>query len=308
MSGDKVFRPMLAAPATVSDVRYPAYGQAKVDGLRCLAMDGRPMSRKMKVLPNRHLQRIFAEHGSILEGLDGEIVVGDPCAPDCYRKTSSAIMSEDGEPDFRFLTFDLWNMPGIPYTLRQTTLTQRMLDQSNLLFTEHLDHLPLPDLEALDSFEAELLEQGYEGVMVRSPDGVYKQNRSTIREGGLLKIKRFEDAEGVVIGFEEEVENRNEKVTNELGYSKRSTHKANKVGKDTLGKLLLRGLNGRFMGVEFAVGLAISAAECAKLWEERDTLIGRISTYRFFPIGCKDKPRFPQHHGFRDVRDFDSAS
>jgi DNA ligase-1 len=293
---------MLAAPASIADLRFPLYGSAKIDGLRCLAMGGRAMSRSMKPLPNRHLQAQFAQYADLLEGLDGEIVVGDPAAPDVYRTTSSAIMSADGEPDFRFLVFDLWNHPGT-YQRRQVSLGL-WTTEAPPPFVEIIPQKFLRDVEALDAFESMLLDHGYEGVMLRSPDGPYKQNRSTVREGYLLKVKRFEDAEAEIVGFEEEMQNTNEKVRDERGLAKRSTHKAGKVGKGTMGKLIVRGLPGtRFAGVEFSLGMAVDQKECDRLWSIRDSLIGQISTYRFFPIGCKDKPRHPQHHAIRSRLD-----
>ena len=41
------------------------------------------------------------------EGLDGELIVGDPIAPDAYRQTVSVVMSDDKPADgVRFYMFD----------------------------------------------------------------------------------------------------------------------------------------------------------------------------------------------------------
>jgi len=63
--------------------------------------------------------------------------------------------------------------------------------------------------EELDAFEAACLRDGFEGVMLRSPSGRYKFGRSTLKENLLLKLKRFEDAEAQIIGFEELSHNAN---------------------------------------------------------------------------------------------------
>lgn len=62
----------------------------------------------------------------------------------------------------------------------------------------------------LAAYKEKCLSEGYEGVMVRDPAGPYKCGRSTEREGWLLKIKRFEDAEAEVLETYEGMSNYNE--------------------------------------------------------------------------------------------------
>ena len=57
--------------------------------------------------------------------------------------------------------------------------------------------------------------------MVRTPDSPYKCGRSTEREAWLLKIKRFEDAEAVVLGTYEGMSNMNEAGVDAFGRTKR---------------------------------------------------------------------------------------
>lgn len=137
--------------------------------------------------------------------------------------------------------------------------------------------------------------------MLRDPQGPHKFGRSTVRENWLLKVKRFEDSEAVVIGYEEEYQNTNEKVTNAFGRVKRGSSQAGRVGKGTLGKLILRDLQ---TGVEFAAGSGLSAAQRASLWASRHSgLNGQIWVYKHQPYGVKDKPRLPVLKGPRDKRD-----
>ena len=53
--------------------------------------------------------------------------------------------------------------------------------------------------EELRAFEEKCLAEGYEGAMVRSLEGPYKCGRSTVKEGYLLKVKRFEDGEAEIL-------------------------------------------------------------------------------------------------------------
>jgi DNA ligase-1 len=140
-------------------------------------------------------------------------------------------------------------------------------------------------------------------------NGLYKHGRSTLREGWLLKVKRFEDGEARVVATEEWETNLNEAKTNALGRTERSTHQANKVGAGVLGKLIVVGVKGdRYDGIEFGVGTGFRGADAAdgeraKLWRMRDKLVGRIVRYKYFPTGGKDKPRFPIFDGWRDPID-----
>jgi DNA ligase-1 len=128
-----------------------------------------------------------------------------------------------------------------------------------------------------------------------------KQGRATAKEGTLLKLKRYADAEATITGFAEEMFNGNEATTNELGRTKRSSHQANKTGKDTLGTLIVTGLTA-FEGKEFRVG-GFDAAMRAEIWQNQEKYLGRIVKFKYFNVGIKDLPRHPNFLAFRDPID-----
>jgi DNA ligase-1 len=167
-------------------------------------------------------------------------------------------------------------------------------------FVVIVPHILINDMEALLAFEADYLSKGAEGVMVRSLNGPYKQGRSTENEGYLIKVKRFEDSEAEILDSFEEMHNDNEKQTNELGRTKRSTNKEGLVPTGVLGGFEVRDLK---TGVEFSVGSGFDAAEKEAYWQNRLGLFGKIIKYKHFPVGGKDKPRHPIFLGFRDRRD-----
>src|SRR5437899_138139 len=88
--------------------------------------------------------------------------------------------------------------------------------------------------------------RGFEGVMLRKPDGPYKFGRSTVREGYLMKVKRFTQEEAVVVGYEEQETNLNEATKDALGHTKRSSHKAGKRPAGVLGALRVSNGHGEF--------------------------------------------------------------
>jgi hypothetical protein len=134
---------MLAAseiPCLETQVKYPCFIQAKLDGIRCIAINGQAYSRKMKLIPNQFIQKVFAELG--LHGFDGELMVhGD------FNKVQSAVMSEDGEPDFYYVVYDWWNLEQ-PYEER----FKCVLTAVNLLNSQYV--------AAIDSGVVEDGEQG----------------------------------------------------------------------------------------------------------------------------------------------------
>lgn len=300
MTADR-FKPMLAKDGDLTKIKFPQMLQPKLDGIRASVVNGRLVSRTLKLIPNEEIQDALGR--AEYEGLDGEIVVGDPRAEDAYRRTCSFVMasSKTGEP-WTFYAFDRWNT-GLPFNRRYADLEDEcdaslLPDNVELVAT-----LPVRDLEHLDALEAWLLAEGYEGAILRDPNALYKFGRSG-KTGPLLKVKRFVDFEAKVIGVYEEQHNANAATTNALGRTERSSHKAGKIGKGTLGGLVLRGLNGPAEGVEFRCGTGFDAAQRASYWDEYDhgnDLIDQTAKVKSFPIGVKDKPRHPVFLGWRDM-------
>jgi DNA ligase-1 len=151
--------------------------------------------------------------------------------------------------------------------------------------------------DELRALEEKYLAEGFEGAMIRRMDGVYKFGRATPKSGILSKLKRFSDAEALVIGFEELTHNENAAEKNAFGRTKRGQSKEGLVGAGTLGSLMVRREED---GVEFNIGTGFSAADRDRIWKERDTLLGKNVTYRFFAQGIKVAPRFPSFVGFRE--------
>lgn len=291
------FKPMLAAtlePSQVSQVKFPVLVSPKLDGIRCLVREGKAVTRSLKPVPNEHI-RLMLERPD-LEGFDGELAVGPLTAPDLYNKTNSGVMSRSGQPDFCFHVFDMHNLPQTTY--RERLLEVRASVPSSTL-VQVVEHKLVESPEELLEYEAELTAAGYEGAMLRSLDGLYKQGRSTLNQGWLLKLKRFMDAEAVIIGYEELYSNQNEAKVNSLGHTERSSHKANLVPMGVLGALHCRTPEG----VEFSIGSGFTMAERASLWAIRDTLPGQLAKYKFFAVGVKIAPRFPTWKGLRSPLD-----
>lgn len=263
-------KPNLAGKFDADKAKFPCLASAKIDGIRALGLWGGLISRSLKEIPNRFVQSRFAD----VNGYDGELVMGEPFAKDCMQRTSSAVMSIKGEPDVKFYVFDNWSHKG-KFTERYASL--RDADHPHVVV---VPQVVINNQGELDVFEQDMVGIGYEGVMLRQPDARYKFGRSTTNEGGLLKLKRFEQDEAIIVGVEELV-----RVDGSLG--------------GMLGALVCQRLSD---GTAFSIGSGFTQQQRQDLWIDRP--INKIVRYNHFAVsGVKTAPRFPTFAGFRHPHD-----
>lgn len=294
-------RPILAEkiePSELENLKYPVLVSPKLDGIRCLIVDGKALSRSFKPIPNLFIQSLLSKQE--FNGLDGELVLEGKT----FNETQSIVMSESSEPvDFVYYCFDYVGKNGLnhPFELRLKDL-EEVVQGSNNKWMVTVPQLLAHSSETIITTEATFLSQGYEGLMIRGCDSPYKNGRSTKKEAYLLKLKKFEDAEAVVVGFVEATTNTNELEVNELGLSKRSHKKAGKIRAGYLGAFLVKDLK---TGTEFEIGTGDGLTKDlrAYIWGNQDKYLNKLIKYKHQPSGSKDKPRFPVWLGFRDERD-----
>lgn len=291
-------KPMLAADisADLDKLRFPVYATPKLDGVRAMIYEDGVYSRSGKKIPNAGVQRDFGIPE--LVGLDGELIVGSPTAPDVYRTTQSATSrAEDVDESASFYVFDAFVFDG-PYSDRLRHVNFG-LDICAVERTYRVETVVCTNLHELLRAETKYLDEGYEGVILRNPGTLYKHGRSTIKEQGMLKLKRFTDGEAEIIGIEEEMHNGNEATRDVFGRTDRSSHKGNLTGKERMGALVVR---DSVTGVEFKIGTGFTAIDREKFWagHEDGYQVGCVVKYKHFAIGAKDKPRFPTYLGLRE--------
>jgi ATP-dependent DNA ligase len=290
-----LIRPMLAyglKEEDLSSIRFPIYVQQKLDGIRCLVIDGKPFSRTLKPIPNIWIRQVipnmFGHHRDDHFILDGELIVGNS-----FQETSSAVMSENGKPKFKYKIFDF---------IRDfnKTFENRLIVDFPCLPHEYktIDTLLLNNLDQLK--EMIRLHSNWEGLILRSPDGIYKQGRSTLKEQYLLKWKFFQDSEAVIVGYVELMKNTNSPTVNFLGLQERSSHIDNLVPMDTLGALQVKDCKS---GIEFRIGSGFTEQQRLLIWNNRGRYFGQTVKYKYQSFGMKDLPRSPVFLGFRHKED-----
>lgn len=285
-------KPMLACDWDVDKVKFPVIVQPKIDGVRGLNFNGQLVGRSLKQHKNANVSALFS--GPEFIGLDGELIRGtDACASDLCRKTTSLLNTFLKIDSVVWIVFDYITPETIdlPYHKRF-----EILNRISLPNVQVVPSIVCPDMDKLITLDRMIVDRGFEGTILRDPNGRYKEGRSTVKEGGLLRIKRFEDAEAKVINVTEGNHNGNESQTNELGLTYRTSHKENMVPNGLVGNLICETDAGEIITVSPG---KLTESERRYYFENQSEIVGKIIKYKHFPKGVKDKPRFPTFQGFR---------
>lgn len=311
-------KPMLAEDYDEGKIVFPVVAQPKIDGVRALNLTGKLTGRSLKAFGNRHVTDMFSY--SVLAGLDGEMAAEKETHPALCRLTTSALSTHEGSPFVLWWLFDYVtpNTSRLPYVERYKALQRRinyLKDTSALAAVNRLHIVPMYDvnnLAELNYLDDLWLDMGFEGTIIRNPNSGYKYGRSTVREGGLLRIKRFIEEEAVVIAIEEGQSNQNEATTNALGQTERSTHQANMVPNGMVGAMrctvvkdvVHQGATLMRKGQEITVAAgSMPHDDRVRYFQNQHLLVGQTIKFKTFPKGVKDKPRFPTFQSIRMEED-----
>ena len=272
-------KPML--PATFDPnlpLEFPLLATPKIDGIRALIVDGRLVSRSLKPIPNERL-RVLLE-SMLPEGADGEISRdGD------FYDTTSFVMTKNAELNvsFKFHWFDwVYDSPDMPYSSRVSAMRKYFAVHESALEGVVVPLLPdvVGNMSQLQKYERMALSKGFEGVIIRKPEGKYKYGRSTLRDALLMKIKTFADAEATITGFEELV------------------RKDGSMG-NTLGAIVA----ATEAGVNFKIGSGFTERQRCEIWNYRECLVGKYVKFKYSDYNVKTSPRFPVFIGLRHSDD-----
>lgn len=295
----EIKRPMLAATATVDDIngkiKYPVMCSPKLDGIRTFIHPTLgPVTRKLKPIPNDCIRGALEDRGA-LYGMDGELMTVDPHSKEDqpFNTVQSNVMSRGGAPLWKYYVFDIANPE--PFHIR-TSFAQQIVASIRDPRIVYVVHYMVHNAQELRELAETFVKAGYEGLMLRAPEGPYKEGRSTLNQQWLCKFKKFQDATGIVIGFEALQHNQNEADTDELGYTKRSAEKAGMVESATmLGALILHTEWG-----QLKVGTGFDQSTRELIWSAKDSYMGRKVDFKYQVSGMLELPRFPVFLRFRD--------
>ena len=287
----KIQKPLLAGKFDSEKAKFPYAATPKIDGIRFLMVGGAALTRSFKPIRNEYLQKILSSN--LPEGIDGELTSGST-----FQECSS-IMRIKGEPDFKVWIFDFVNPNDEikPYKERMNEL--RKFESFNIPSYEILFPTIVSNQEQIDQLMIKNLNAGYEGLMLRDPNGIYKFGRSSVKENILLKVKEFMDDEAEIIAFREKMVNTNEGLKDNFGRTKRSSCQDGLKPSGTLGGFILRNSEG----LEFSCGSGLNDALRDEIWKNQSKYLGKLVKYKYMSKGIKELPRHPVFIGFRDELD-----
>ena len=307
-------KPILACDANLETCKWPKIAMPKIDGVRGVDDNGL-VARSGKRFPNILNTQRFSR--DIFKGFDGEMVVDAIVGDGICNLANSALTTIHGTVKTRWCLFDLSLCPSDPYHKRLSDLELYVdslltADPSLSSMIWVVPHVVVNCKEEFEAIEDKWIEQGFEGAILRDPNGKYKFGRCTEREDNYTRVKRFMDSEIVVTKILEGQINNNDTKRTPHGYIERSTHAENMIPSGMIGTIIGTAVEdvvfkGRVIireGQEVDVSPGkMSHGDRLHYWENPSDILGKLVKYQHFPVGVKDKPRFPTFQCFRDPVD-----
>lgn len=257
-------------------IKYPAYVQPKLDGIRCIAIlkNGKCTlwSRTRKLIKScPHIVEALEKLGPEVDIVfDGELYNHD------FKENFEHIVHlvrQDKKPDpqctdVQYHIYDL--VMDEPFYKR--SIKMRYLKESKFNgYIVKVETCTVEDeAQAMTYFE-QWRSQGYEGAMIRNADGKYVNKRSY----DLLKMKDFMDSEYEIVGIDE-------------GRGKLTGHVGAFRCKDS-------------RGTEFLAKMSGETAKLKEYFENHSLWKGKQLTVKYQGLtGANGVPRFPVGIAIRD--------
>tara|TARA_R110000851_G_scaffold11328_2_gene39843 strand:+ start:40 stop:1134 length:1095 start_codon:yes stop_codon:yes gene_type:complete len=264
----RYFEPMLAAKWEdyKDKVQYPIYSQPKLDGIRCILTKDGMFSRNGKPIVSaphifEDMKFVFDTNPNLI--FDGELYA-DKFA-DNFNKIVSLVKKtkptpSDLEECKKVIKYHIYDLPSCngTFTERNGILLNIEVPQSCELVVTDI----IIAEQSVMEFYGKYIDEGYEGQMLRT-DGLYENKRSKT----LLKHKSFVDEEYTILDICE--------------------GEGNRAG--TCGYMVFETNEGR----RFKSNVKGTFSEVKEMFENRDNLIGKEATIKYFNLTPDGIPRFP---------------
>jgi DNA ligase-1 len=272
----------------------------KLDGNRCVAIKENGVTKffSRKGQPVDGMVQLESEFQELPDNYvyDGELLLvnKDNLPSDELFRATQKVVRKDGEKkDLEFHVFDILPVAEFKKGKSKKTYEQRrntldiMFNHFNDGQIQHI--MPLPVLyEGEDKNMVAVLmkwaeEQGYEGLMVNTANGLYQNKRVT----DLLKVKKFKSADLLVMSVEKAI--------------------------DGQFKGLLARVNVEYKGNIVGVGSGFTLEQRKQFIENPDLICGKIIEVSYFEESKDEKTgqpslRFPVFKGIRDDKGVDDIN
>jgi DNA ligase-1 len=279
---DGMFLPMLAHryDKHSSKISFPCWVQPKLDGVRMIAKKENGnismWSRKGKqmVIPDKigSQLNLMLDEGQCV---DGEVYVHDWT----FQRIISAVKKK--RADTEMLEYHIYDSPHPALSFEERVpkrgLTSSMFPDycknwsgkspANVAFVQTID---IENQEEFDLYESKFISDGYEGMMVRNQNSLYKYKH---RSYDLQKVKRFVDKEFRIIGGKDG------------------------TGRET-GLVIFKCVTND--GSEFDVRPMGTHEDRAEIYKNLSSYIGKDLTVKYQELTDDGIPRFPVGVSVRD--------
>jgi len=295
----------------LNTIKYPMLISTKMDGIRCIFKDGQMLSRSLKPIANKQLQQKFERLKKLSKEqnviLDGELF-GKGMS---FQRITNFVMRKDLEDT---KTIKKFGKEVIPDELKFYCFDCIMNDNPKELFFSRLDTLStlaewgkstFKDViivkqiianttkEVHEYFE-KVLQENYEGLIIKNPQSEYKFGRTTLNENSAYKLKPFLSFDLKVVDVEERFLNLNESQINELGKSFKRNTVDNKQATGIAASFVVL-----YNGMEQRVSLTGTEDFRREVWVNRKKYLGKIIEVKAMLVGSKDLLRHPTFLRFR---------
>jgi ATP-dependent DNA ligase len=173
---------MLAHEWTHETLTYPVYVQPKLDGIRCLVYekDGET------VFQSRN--HTFFQSFPHIKAITGLVLDGELYNHDLEFQDITSMVRKKNHPDLGKLEYHVYDVIG------EGTFEERLTQFKGLPFS--VETKKVFNVDEVEAYHDACVKRGYEGIMIRTPSGLYRQTRSK----DLLKYKHFKTEEFKVVG------------------------------------------------------------------------------------------------------------
>ena len=247
----------LALYTSLKALKYPVMATPKVIGVRCLTLaDGEVRGIDLQPIPNFFIRNELSNYG--VGGLDGVITIKGELSKNTI--VDAVLFDADSMHEFEYHIFDLWAMTHNDYDDRVADLA-RLLPKPR----PHMIRLHSPamvyDVDGLVKYWDKCVNDGYDGVIIRVPDGQYVMHGHPSPLGMTYDLSMHSTATGTI------------------GIAKGAN--------GTLGAFVVRDKAGN----EFDVAHGYTKQQREFFWKTRKQHVGYDLTYRYNPGG--PAPRNP---------------
>lgn len=271
------FEPMLANKWEdyKDKVTFPVFSQPKLDGIRCIVKQDGMWTRNGKaIISAPHifecLKPLFEINPTLI--FDGELYA-DKFSNDfnaiCSLVKKTKPTTQDILESKEKIQYHIYDLPSYNavFSARYQHLYKMLKNYNDAIVVVKTDQLD--NMNDVSAYYEDYVMSGYEGQMIRL-DKEYENKRSK----SLLKHKSFIDEEYIILDIEE--------------------GNGNKAG--MIGSFVFKNKDGK----QFNASPKFNWEICQQMWNDKESLIGKQATVKYFNLTPDNIPRFPYVIAIRD--------